>query len=101
MRHAPAHAPPHQPPPQVVGRKYVRLYSPAHTAALYPHAEGVHTNSSRVDAEAPDHDEFPLFQTAPWLEAALEPGDMLYIPPRWWHYVKALSASFSTSFWWS
>ena len=30
----------------------------------------------------------------------LQPGEMLYIPPRWWHYVKSLSVSFSVSFWW-
>jgi lysine-specific demethylase 8 len=83
-----------------VGRKYVRLYSPAHSAALYPHAGGLHTNTSRVDAEAPDGGAFPLFARAPFVEAVLEPGDMLYLPPRWWHFVKALSASFSASFWW-
>jgi ribosomal protein L16 Arg81 hydroxylase len=25
---------------------------------------------------------------------------MLYIPPFWWHYVRALTPSFSVSFWW-
>ena len=25
---------------------------------------------------------------------------MLYIPPRWWHYVESVETSFSVSFWW-
>jgi ribosomal protein L16 Arg81 hydroxylase len=25
---------------------------------------------------------------------------MLYVPPGWWHYVRALTVSFSVSFWW-
>ncbi|GBF98434.1 hypothetical protein Rsub_11079 [Raphidocelis subcapitata] len=86
---------------QVVGRKYVRVVSPAHTAALYPHAGGMHTNTSRVDAGAPDAARFPDYAAAPFWECVLQAGDMLYIPPKWWHYVTAVTASFSCSFWWS
>lgn len=31
----------------------------------------------------------------------LGPGEMLYIPPNWWHHVTALTPSFSVSFWWT
>ena len=86
---------------QVVGRKYVRLYRPSLAPALYPHPTGMHTNSSRVDLDAPDHGAFPAFGAAPWADVALEPGQMLYIPRGWWHYVKSLSLSFSVSYWWS
>jgi lysine-specific demethylase 8 len=86
---------------QVVGRKYVRLISPAHTAAVYPHADGMHTNTSRVDAGAPDPARFPDYAAAPYWECVLQAGDMLYIPPKWWHYVTAVTVSFSCSFWWS
>jgi lysine-specific demethylase 8 len=85
---------------QVAGSKYVRLYSPQCGAALYAHAEGLVTNSSRVDLDDVDEGQFPLFGGAPWLECVLGPGDVLYIPPGWWHYVKALSVSCSVSFWW-
>ena len=33
-------------------------------------------------------------------EAVLGPGDALYVPKGWWHYVRSLSPSFSVSFWW-
>jgi lysine-specific demethylase 8 len=53
-----------------------------------------------VDAEQPDLARFPLFGSAPYFELTLHAGDMLYIPPRWWHYLRSLSTSFSVSFWW-
>ena len=105
------HDPKHNLLCQAVGRKYVRLWpadtqqedDPAWTAegsALYPHETGMHTNSSRVDVRAPDLNAFPRFGSAPYFECVLEPGEMLYIPPRWWHYVQSMDCSFSCSFWW-
>ncbi|KAK9450783.1 uncharacterized protein V1518DRAFT_411697 [Limtongia smithiae] len=34
-----------------------------------------------------------------YLECILAPGDALFIPAGWWHYVKSLSPSFSVNFW--
>ncbi|EFX03648.1 lysine-specific demethylase 8 [Grosmannia clavigera kw1407] len=73
----------------VVGRKYVRLYGPAQTAALRPRGceGGVDMgNTSSLDI--------------PYVDCILEPGDTLYIPRGWWHYVRGLTVSFSVSFWW-
>ncbi len=87
--------------PQVMGEKYVRLYSAAHSAQLYPHPGRLLHNTSQVDLDTPDLAQFPDFAELPCLECVLRPGEMLYIPPGHWHYVKALSTSFSVSFWWS
>lgn len=43
--------------------------------------------------------QFPHFRTAEYVEGVLGPGDCLYLPPGWWHYVTSLSSSFSVSFW--
>ena len=32
--------------------------------------------------------------------SVLGPGDALFIPPRWWHHVRALTPSASLSVWW-
>jgi lysine-specific demethylase 8 len=61
----------------------------------------MHTNTSQVDVEHIDEQRFPAFVHVPYRDVVLEPGDMLYMPPQWWHYVKSLSTSFSVSFWWS
>lgn len=39
------------------------------------------------------------FTQAKYVEGILGPGECLYLPPGWWHYVRSLSPSFSVSFW--
>nr|POF07655.1 lysine-specific demethylase 8 [Quercus suber] len=106
---------------QVVGYKYVRLYAPSETPNLYP--RGVDENGismentseidvsivrsdplgtmSENDARIEQNEKFPLFAQAQYVEAILSPGDSLYIPVGWWHYVESLTTSFSVSFWWN
>ncbi|KAF2449154.1 jumonji domain-containing 5 [Karstenula rhodostoma CBS 690.94] len=43
---------------------------------------------------------YPDFQTARYVEGVLGPGECLYVPLGWWHYVRSLTPSFSVSFWW-
>eukprot|EP00299_Pterocystis_sp_00344_P009048 c3673_g1_i1.p1 GENE.c3673_g1_i1~~c3673_g1_i1.p1 ORF type:complete len:330 (+),score=37.38 c3673_g1_i1:453-1442(+) len=83
---------------QVVGRKFLRLFLPDQTHLLYPH-EGFAHNTSQVDLAAPDHVKYPLYAQAQGIDCVLEPGEMLYIPPKCWHYVVALDVSMSVSFW--
>ncbi len=85
---------------QVVGTKYVRLYHPKDSASLYPYQTGLTQNSSQVEVDDPDFEAHPDFANLVATECILQPGQMLFVPPGWWHYVKALSVSFSVSFWW-
>jgi ribosomal protein L16 Arg81 hydroxylase len=43
--------------------------------------------------------EFPRFKEAKYVDAILAPGDSLYLPVGWWHYIRSLTPSFSVSFW--
>lgn len=86
---------------QIVGKKYLRIYSVSETERLYPHDSSLLHNTSQVDVESPDTDKFPDFEEAVYQECVLCPGQILFIPVKWWHYVKALDISFSVSFWWS
>ncbi|XP_012500473.1 PREDICTED: lysine-specific demethylase 8 [Propithecus coquereli] len=86
---------------QVMGRKYIRLYSPQESEALYPHDTHLLHNTSQVDVENPDVEKFPKFTEAPFQSCVLSPGEILFIPVKYWHYVRALDLSFSVSFWWS
>ncbi|XP_011788843.1 PREDICTED: lysine-specific demethylase 8 isoform X1 [Colobus angolensis palliatus] len=86
---------------QVMGRKYIQLYSPQESGALYPHDTHLLHNTSQVDVEDPDLEKFPEFAKAPFLSCILSPGEILFIPVQYWHYVRALDLSFSVSFWWS
>lgn len=54
----------------------------------------------QVDLDSPDALRFPLFSDLPYWDCILDEGEMLYIPPKFWHYVRSLSPSASVSFWW-
>ncbi|MBU1346439.1 MAG: cupin-like domain-containing protein [Alphaproteobacteria bacterium] len=59
---------------------------------------------SMVDLRAPDLERFPRFAEAMdhAVTAELEPGDVLYIPPLWWHQVEALSPlNLLVNYWWN
>lgn len=88
---------------QVVGYKHIRLYSPSQTPNMYPRGveNGIDmSNTSQVNLDSNQKGKFPNF---PWnshyLETTLKPGDALFIPKGWWHYVRSLSSSISISFW--
>ncbi|XP_065500671.1 bifunctional peptidase and arginyl-hydroxylase JMJD5 isoform X1 [Caloenas nicobarica] len=86
---------------QVFGRKYIRLYSPQDSENLYPHESQILHNTSQVDVEDPDLVKFPNFRKAAFQSCILMPGQVLFIPVKYWHYVRSLDISFSVSFWWS
>lgn len=86
---------------QVVGEKRILLYHPDESGKLYPHEGSLLNNTAQVDPEEPDYKMFPKYENAFAWECHLKQGEMLYIPPKWWHHVRSLSTSFSVSFWWT
>ncbi|GAB2287021.1 Lysine-specific demethylase jmj30 [Dionaea muscipula] len=95
------HDPHHNILAQVVGKKYVRLYPAFLSEELYPHDETMLCNSSQVDLDNVDEEAFPKVWNLEFHDCILDEGEMLYIPPKWWHYVRSLTPSFSVSFWWN
>lgn len=82
---------------QLVGRKRFVLWPPNQTALLCPFPR-LHPlwHKSRANFEAPDLS--PPCSSYPESEAIateVAPGDLLYIPPFWWHTVETLSPSLS------
>jgi hypothetical protein len=59
--------------------------------------------TAATDGAAPRGDEAtaPPAEELPFLDTVLGPGDMLFIPVQWYHFVRSLSVSFSVSHWWS
>ncbi|KAG4070698.1 hypothetical protein HA402_013618 [Bradysia odoriphaga] len=85
---------------QVFGHKKIILAAPEDTPNLYPHETEMLKNTSQIDAEHIDTEKFPKCSAVKFFHLHLYEGEMLYIPPQWWHYVRSLEKSFSVSFWW-
>jgi hypothetical protein len=109
---------------QVVGRKYIRLYSPHVSPNLSamsadepaPHLNAATgdtrsvidmSNTSSIDIatmELSPHEDwddvYPGISEVPYLECVLSAGQALYIPIGWWHYVRSCSVGISVSYWW-
>lgn len=73
---------------QVQGRKRAVLFSPEDSGLLY---------GGQIDPEHPDFERFPLLEKATAYECEIGPGEMLYTPPNWWHYLRGLEKSITVS----
>jgi len=82
---------------QLVGRKQVTLLPAAQVGRLYNHQ---HVFSQITDLDDPDLDRarYPRLEDATLYEVVLAPGEILFMPLGWWHQVKALDFSVTTTF---
>lgn len=90
----------------VAGRRRFTLFPPEQLRNLYVgplDRTMAGPPSSMVDPDAPDLERYPRFAEA--LEyaqvAELEPGDAIFIPPIWWHHVRAFDQlNVLVNYWW-
>ncbi|XP_034550656.1 HSPB1-associated protein 1 homolog [Notolabrus celidotus] len=77
---------------QVQGRKRWHLFPPEDSAHLYPTRIPYEESSifSQVDVLHPDLRKFHAFQRARAHVVTLQPGQVLYVPRHWWHYVESV-----------
>ncbi|KAM4697931.1 HSPB1-associated protein 1 [Rhinophrynus dorsalis] len=77
---------------QVEGRKTWHLFSPEDTSCLYPTRIPYEESSvfSKVNVLNPDLSQFPLFARARPHVVTLHPGQVLFVPRHWWHYVESV-----------
>ncbi|KAH9741055.1 Lysine-specific demethylase JMJ30 [Citrus sinensis] len=87
------HDPHHNILAQVVGKKYIRLYPASLSEELYPYSETMLCNSSQVDLDNIDETKFPKVRDLEFFDCILDEGEMLYIPPKWWHYYRSIDVS--------
>jgi hypothetical protein len=86
---------------QIFGRKKFTLFGPDQSQYLYQYpAETKMSHVSYVDVERPDLLKHPNFTRAQQQVHVMHPGQMLFLPPRWWHHVEAMDISISVNQWW-
>lgn len=79
---------------EIYGDKEFVVYPPSDAQYLYPNPE-VRNKSLISDPLQLDLERFPLQAHATLYRAVLHPGDMVFVPSRWWHTARALSSSIS------
>uniref|UniRef100_A0A8D0KH19 HSPB1-associated protein 1 n=1 Tax=Sus scrofa TaxID=9823 RepID=A0A8D0KH19_PIG len=77
---------------QVQGRKRWHLFPPEDTPFLYPTRIPYEESSvfSKINVVNPDLKRFPQFQKARRHVVTLSPGQVLFVPRHWWHYVESI-----------
>ena len=78
---------------QIYGRKQVKLISPVHLSSVSSDGDWL----CSLDLDHLDYSRFPKMQNVDVLEVTLAPGELLFVPLGWWHWVKALDVSISVS----
>ncbi len=79
---------------QVIGRKQIKLVPLVDTPHMANHLHCY----SQVDGSAIDYERFPSMHNAQLIECTLAPGELLFLPIGWWHYVEGLDASVTMTF---
>jgi hypothetical protein len=85
---------------QVFGEKHWILYPPGYDCVLTPPVTGTPYFHSEFNPDNPDFNRYPAMQYLDRYECVLQPGDILFNPPSWWHHVSNLSHSIGIGFRW-
>ncbi|SEO19616.1 Cupin-like domain-containing protein [Duganella sp. CF517] len=78
---------------QIAGRKRVRLIAPCDIPRLYNQRHCF----TPVDGRAIDIQRFPMMANVPVIDCVLAPGEILFLPVGWWHFVEALDITITIS----
>ena len=79
---------------QVRGRKLVRLVAPYELPSVYNNRHCY----TPVNLDAVDYERFPAFRNVTVMDVEIGPGDLLFLPVGWWHYVRGLEVSITMTF---
>lgn len=79
---------------QFHGRKRVVLFSPEQSRKLYQHP---FTVASYIDVNNPNYDKFPALRNVEGLECILYPGETIFMPYGYWHYIEYTDGGYSMS----
>ena len=86
---------------QLYGTKKFTLFQPTNWPGLYPYPflHPSHAQAQVNLSDAKDIENFPLADRVRAIEIVLKPGDLLYMPPLWFHLVESMELSISVNVW--
>jgi hypothetical protein len=86
---------------EVFGKKRWLLFPPSYNQYLAPVVEGRPYFSTLFHPLKPNYDKFPEMEYLDFYDTTLEPGDILYNPPSWWHHVENETMTIGVGFRWT
>jgi jumonji domain-containing protein 7 len=87
---------------QLYGRKEFVIFAPEDRPYLYANTDlPMFYFVSKVAVLEPDLGAYPAFTRATPIRFVLGPGDVLFLPCGWWHFVHSLDVSISVNQWWA
>lgn len=86
---------------QLIGRKTWTLFPPKESTCLYPTRIPYEESSifSSVNLRDIDLSKYPDMESCQPYVVTLEPGDVLFVPKHWWHFVCCLDTALSINTW--
>jgi hypothetical protein len=82
------------------GRKDVILCTPQSSSSVYSNSLfSKAPNFAQADLRHPDYAKFPRLERATYARLTLKAGEMLYIPPFWWHDILNRGPVTSLNYW--
>lgn len=86
----------------ISGSKMVMLFNTSQSWFMYGDEFLTHPAISPIEPVAVDMDKYPLFAESHYGAVTLNPGDVMYIPQNWWHYVQSSgTTTIGFNVWWA
>jgi len=87
----------------VSGQKRFLILPPTANLYMYAYENGAGGHFSQVDLDNPDYVKFPLLKNADSFrtECLVSEGEILFIPPHWWHQVKSVGRNVALNVWYN
>lgn len=79
---------------QIYGRKRVVLFPPEQSRKIYQHP---YTVASYIDVNNPDYEKYPALRQAWGYDCIVNPGETLFMPSGYWHYIEYTDFGYSIS----
>ena len=86
---------------QVYGQKRWLLYPPSYNQYLRPIVEGRPYFGTLYRPTDRNFSDYPEMEYLDYYDVTLEPGDILYNPPSWWHHVMNDTMTIGVGFRWT
>jgi hypothetical protein len=80
---------------QFIGKKRILLFAPHYSELLYKVPFGTYSIAGFAD---PDYERFPALRYVKGYDVILNPGDSLFMPAGYWHYMRYLEGGFAVTY---